>query len=89
MSALLAGGGLRTGQVIGATNSRGEVPKDRPVTVQQVLATLYHCLGIDPSTTINNNSGRPMHLLDEREPVAELVKGINCASAPSPRCGDC
>jgi hypothetical protein len=73
MSALVAGGGLRTGQVIGSSNSRGEVAKDRPVSVQKVLATLYHALGVDPATTINTNSGRPMYLLDEREPIEELI----------------
>jgi hypothetical protein len=73
MSALVAGGGLRTGQVIGSSNSRGEVAKDRPVSVQKILATLYHTLGVDPATTINNNSGRPMYLLDEREPIEELI----------------
>jgi len=73
MSALLAGGGMKTGQVIGSTNARGEVAQDRPVSVQQVLATLYHALDIDPASTIPNHDGRPMVLLDEREPIAELV----------------
>src|SRR5262249_43554756 len=49
--ALLAGGGLRTGQVIGSTNRLGEQAKDRPVHFQEVFATLYHCLGINPQTT--------------------------------------
>jgi hypothetical protein len=43
------------------------------VSVQKILATLYHTLGVDPATTINNNSGRPMYLLDEREPIEELI----------------
>jgi hypothetical protein len=71
--AILACGGMRTGQVIGATNRLGEVPKDRPVSFQNVFATLYHNLGIDPATTIPNHAGRPMYLLDEREPLDELV----------------
>jgi uncharacterized protein (DUF1501 family) len=73
MSALLAGGGLRTGQVIGTTTGGGETAKDRPVTVQQVLATLYHALRVDPATTLTDQRGRPMHLLDDREPIAELL----------------
>lgn len=73
MSALVAGGGLKMGQVIGSSNERGEVAKDRPVTVQQVLATLYHGLGVDPATTIPDRRGRPMYLLDDREPIAELI----------------
>ncbi len=72
--ALLACGGMKSGQVIGSTNRLGEVPKDRPVTFQSVFATLYHNLGIDPATTtIPNQFGRPMYLLDETEPVRELI----------------
>ena len=71
--AILACGGLRTGQVIGRTNALAEVPKDRPVTFQNVLATLYHQLGISPSTTITDPVGRPIYLLDEFEPLRELV----------------
>jgi hypothetical protein len=71
--AILAGGGIRGGQVVGATNRLGEVPKERPVTFASVFATLYHTLGIDPATTVPNHSGRPMYLLDDREPVRELI----------------
>lgn len=72
--ALLAGGGIRAGQVIGSTNRLGEVPKDRPVHLQEVLATVYHNMGIDPrTTTIADHAGRPQYLLDHREPVQELV----------------
>jgi hypothetical protein len=71
--ALLACGGMRTGQVIGTTNRLGEVSKDRPVTFQNVFATLYHNLGIDPKTTIPNHAGRPMYLLDDFTPIPELI----------------
>lgn len=71
--ALIAGGGLQTGQVIGATDARGENPKGHPYTPQNVLATLYHVLGIDPATTLPDHQGRPVYLLDDRERVAELV----------------
>jgi len=70
--ALLAGGGLQTGQVIGATDRRGERPAGRPYTPQNVLATLYHHLGIDPLTTIPDHQGRPIYLLDDPRRVAEL-----------------
>ncbi|HEY1861537.1 MAG TPA: DUF1501 domain-containing protein [Gemmataceae bacterium] len=73
MSALVAGGGLKMGQAIGATSSRAEYPKDRRYTVPQVLATLYHAMGIDPSQTFANGSGRPMYILDDREVVSELI----------------
>ncbi len=71
--ALLAGGGLQMGQVVGATNARGEVPKGRAYTPQNVLSTLYHVLGIDPLTTLPDHQGRPVYLLDDREKIAELV----------------
>ena len=71
---LLAGGGMRTGQVIGSTNRLGEVPQDRPVHYQEVFATLYQRLGIDAGTaTIPDQSGRPQYLLDQREPIRELI----------------
>jgi len=73
MSALLAGGGLKMGQVIGTSSSRGEYPKDRPVTPSNVLATIYHAMGIDPAMTYPNGNGRPMSLLDEREKIDELI----------------
>jgi uncharacterized protein (DUF1501 family) len=73
MSALVAGGGLKMGQAIGSSNSRGEVPKDRPIKVPEVLSTIYHALGIDSSQTFPNGNGRPMYILDDREPVAELL----------------
>ncbi|HEY7314399.1 MAG TPA: DUF1501 domain-containing protein [Gemmataceae bacterium] len=73
MSALVAGGGLRMGQAIGTSNARAEYPKDRRVTVPQVLSTMYHAMGIDPSQTFPSGSGRPMYILDDREPVRELI----------------
>ncbi len=73
MSALVAGGGLKMGQAVGASTARGERPKDRPIPVPQLLATLYRVLGIDPAQTFPNGSGRPMYVLDDREPVAELL----------------
>lgn len=71
--ALMAGGGLRTGQVVGATDARGENPQSQAYTPQNVLATLYRVLGIDPVTTLPDHQGRPIYLLDDRQPVTELV----------------
>jgi hypothetical protein len=60
--AILAGGGMKTGQVIGATNRLGEHAKERPVHFQEVHATLYRNLGIDVmATTLNDPTGRPQH----------------------------
>ena len=72
-AALLAGGGLRTGQVIGATNRLGEHAIDRPVHMQEITATLYHALGITTAdTTLVDMTGRPQFLV-ERQPIVELV----------------
>lgn len=72
--ALMAGGGLRSGQAIGATNRLGEYAKERPIDMQEVLATLYHNVGINPAeTTILDPTGRPQFLVDAREPIRELV----------------
>lgn len=73
MSALVAGGGLRMGQAVGASSPRGEYPKDRPYRASQVLSTIYHAVGIDPGMTFPNGSGRPMHILEDRDPVKELL----------------
>jgi len=71
--ALMAGGGFERGQTIGATNARGEVPLGKPYTPQNVLATVYRHLGIDPQTTLDDHSGRPVFLLDDPTPVKELL----------------
>jgi hypothetical protein len=72
--ALMAGGGMKTGQAIGATNRLGEFATKRPVSVQEIIATLYHNLGVDPmSTTLVDPTGRPQYLLDHRKPLPELV----------------
>jgi len=73
MSVLMAGGGLKMGQAIGSTTSRAEIPKDRPIRVPQVLSTMYHAIGIDPAKTFNDGSGRPLAILEEREPIRELI----------------
>lgn len=71
--AYLAGGGMRTGQAIGKTNRMGEEPSERPVHMQEIVATLYHNLGIDTATTtIADPTGRPQYLV-EHEPIAELI----------------
>jgi hypothetical protein len=73
MSALIAGGGMKMGQMVGASSARGEYPKDRKVSVQQVLATICKAMGIDPAMTFLNGSGRPVHLLENRESISELL----------------
>src|SRR6059058_791385 len=73
--ALLAGGGMKTGQVIGATDRLGGEATERPVQFGDVFATLYHNLGIDVGkVTVNDLSGRPQYLVDAGcQPMPELV----------------
>lgn len=72
--ALLAGGGMRTGQVLGVTDRTASTPVARPIRYQDVVGTLYHNLGIDArQTTIVDTQGRPQYLLDQGEPIRELV----------------
>lgn len=72
-SAFLTGGGMKLGQAIGSTNRLGEYAKDRPVHLQEVVATLYHNLGIDVNTIkITDPLGRPQPLV-ERGPIRELI----------------
>jgi hypothetical protein len=72
-SAVLAGGNFKTGQIIGETDAHGEHPKGLSMTASHVLTNMYQHLGLDPARTIPDNNGRPMYLLDEREPVPGLA----------------
>jgi hypothetical protein len=72
--ALLAGGGLQCGQVIGSSTRWGEEALNRPVHFREVFATLYHQLGIDVATTqFTDLAGRPQYLVGEHRPMPELV----------------
>jgi uncharacterized protein (DUF1501 family) len=72
--ALLAGGGFKTGQAIGTTDRLGGEAEDRPVHFQEIFATLYHALGLDPNrTTVTDLTGRPQYLVDGYNPIAELI----------------
>ena len=73
MSVVLAGGGLRMGQVVGATNDKAEHPAERPLKPSDVLATIYHVLGIDHRMTFPDFTGRPVHLVDDGKPIAEII----------------
>jgi uncharacterized protein (DUF1501 family) len=73
MSVLIGGGGLKGGQVVGSSNSKGEVPKDRPLKPSDVLHTLYHVLGIDPAAHFYNPAGRPIPILNDGSVISELV----------------
>jgi Protein of unknown function (DUF1501) len=70
-SILLAGGGIRGGQVVGSSDALGAEPKNRPVTPAEVAATIYHALGIDPHLMLPGPDGRPCRLVDAN-PISEL-----------------
>ena len=72
-SALIAGGGLRMGQVVGETNSKAEFPLHNPLTPQDLMATVYRHLGIDPAQTFADFSGRPVPILFSGRPIAQLI----------------
>lgn len=73
-SALVAGGGMRCGQVLGSTTRWGEQSRDRPVHFRDVFATLYHRLGIDVATTqFTDLAGRPQYLVADHRPLPELI----------------
>jgi uncharacterized protein (DUF1501 family) len=72
-SVLFAGGGVRGGQVIGASDRLGAEPHDRPVSPAEVAATVYRALGLDPKTRLPGPDGRPLPLADA-EPVTELFR---------------
>jgi hypothetical protein len=69
----LFAGAVRGGQVVGETDSKGGRPKSRGVGAQNVIGTIYHTLGIDPKQKLPDFTGRPTQLLDDGEPIAELV----------------
>jgi uncharacterized protein (DUF1501 family) len=72
-TALVSGGGLRMGQVVGATSAKGEYPTERPYAPQDLLATIYRHLGIDWHTAFIDYAGRPVAILPQGRVIEELV----------------
>jgi hypothetical protein len=73
MTVLLAGGGLKMSQVVGATDARGEELSRRAMNSNCLLATIYHRFGIDVNHTYHDRTGRPIPILQEGEAIAELL----------------
>ncbi len=73
MFCLLGGGGIRGGTIVGATDSKGTAPVNRAVRPEHIHATIYHCLGIDPTLQILDHQGRPTSVLDDPTPIHELL----------------
>jgi uncharacterized protein (DUF1501 family) len=72
-SVLVAGGGVRGGQILGASDAKSAYPVDRPVTPGDLAATVYHCLGIDGDKEYHTRDGRPIKILAQGEVVRELL----------------
>ncbi|HUE72308.1 MAG TPA: DUF1501 domain-containing protein [Pirellulaceae bacterium] len=69
----LAGGGLAMGQVVGDSAAKVDVPRTTPIRPQDLMATIFHVLGIDPQVQFMSQAGRPVYMLEKGQPIAELV----------------
>ena len=69
----LAGGGLKMGQVVGESAPKADMPKSQPIRPQDLMATVFHVLGIDPHMQFVNPGGRPVYMVEEGQPIAALV----------------
>ncbi len=72
-SVAMAGGGIRGGQVVGASDRHAAFPADRPVTPQELLATIDHCLGVDRSRVLDGSGGQALALVPIAQPIRELL----------------
>ncbi|MBS0264655.1 MAG: DUF1501 domain-containing protein [Planctomycetes bacterium] len=73
ISVMMAGGGLKGGQVVGRTTDKAEHPVDRPLKPADILATVYRVMGIDPQLAFKDHAGRPVPILDEGKPIEEIL----------------
>jgi uncharacterized protein (DUF1501 family) len=73
MSVVLAGGGLKMGQAIGQSDAKAEYAKERPISPEDVLSTMYSVLGVDQNIEYLNEAQRPLKILNSGEPIKELV----------------
>ena len=71
MSVLMAGAGIKGGQVVGQTDAKAEQPKDRPIRPEDITKTVYYAMGIK-DLTAQDKLGRPYDLLEEGKPLVEL-----------------
>jgi hypothetical protein len=72
-SVVLAGGGVKRGMILGSSDALAELPKDRPISHQDVLATMYRILGVDFSQSYLNEAQRPVQVLNTGEPIREIL----------------
>lgn len=72
-SVVLAGGGVKRGVILGSSDALAELPKDRPISHQDVLATMYQILGVDYTRSYLNEANRPVQVLNIGEPIREIL----------------
>lgn len=72
-SVLLAGAGIRGGSIYGTSDSQAAYIKDRPVHIRDIVATIYHCLGIDPETLVHDQAGRPVPVAHGGQPLSDIL----------------
>jgi arylsulfatase A-like enzyme len=72
-SVLMAGGGIARGRVVGRSDKIASDPVERPVSPKDILATIYHLLGIDPLTTLTDRLGRPLTLVPDGAVIPEVI----------------
>ncbi|MDB5391766.1 MAG: hypothetical protein JWM11_7412 [Planctomycetaceae bacterium] len=70
---VMVGGGIKRGVILGTSDSLGELPKERPISIQDVYATMYHQLGIDYTKSYLNEANRPVQIVNYGEPIQEIL----------------
>lgn len=83
-SNFLAGTGLKRGNIIGRTDAIGATVADRPLTPKNVLATIFHLIGINPNSTLNDRLNRPVPLCHDGKVIPEMLGQISFSMSPSP-----
>lgn len=72
-SVVLAGAGIQGGSIYGASDRQAAFVKDKPVHIRDIVATIYHCLGIDPTTAVHDQAGRPIPIAHGGEPITGIL----------------
>jgi hypothetical protein len=70
---VMVGGGVKRGAILGTSDALAELPKERPISIQDVYATMYHQLGIDYTKSYLNEAGRPVPIVNYGEPIEEII----------------
>jgi uncharacterized protein (DUF1501 family) len=69
----LSGGGLKMGQIVGQSSAKADVPKSTPIGPRDLMATMFHVLGMPLDLYYCDQTGRPIRMIDDGKPIAELI----------------